>query len=319
MVKAPFKKLFFISFLFLPLIITACLNKPYLRHEVAQRIGSPAFMIKRTIPADPFLLTVYERMHQRHAPANVYIEGDGMNWLSPSTKSLDPTPTNPVALHLAAHDKAKNVVWMARPCQYTKLLDEGKACDNDYWTGARYAPEVITSMNNALNEIKRRYNITEFNLIGFSGGGAVAAILAATRDDITSLRTVAGNLDHEMHSQYHNVTPLYGSLNAIDYAHDLADMPQHHFIGGQDEIVPPAILHSYLQAIGPSNCVHYSFIQEAEHEAGIVEKWPTLLNEDIACEGIAVDAAGEFEANVPMHYKPAPAFKGVTRPSPSKP
>ncbi len=269
------------------LLLTACANIPRVfdqPDDVAQRIAAPAWMIPRTIPADPFELTAYERMHTRGAPANIYIEGDGKAWLSKHKISGDPTPTNPVALHLAAYDKSENIAWLARPCQYTKLIDDTKLCHNSYWTNKRFAPEVLESYNAALDNIAAKYDITEFNIIGFSGGANIAAILAAERSDVVSLRTVAGNLDHVAHSNYHRVSILQGSLNAVDYADKLRKIPQHHFIGGQDNVVPSAIIQSYLQAVGEGQCIKYSFVQEAGHESGWVNKWPELLRIPMSCK-----------------------------------
>jgi len=299
-------------------LLAACTEMP-IRRDIAHRVAAPAFMVERTIPAEPFELTAFERMHTRDAPANIYIEGDGKAWLSKSKISRDPTPTNPVALHLAAYDKADNVGWLARPCQFTKLLDESKPCPNSYWTNKRFAPEVITAYHAALDNIAAKYDITEFNLIGFSGGANIAAILAAQRDDVVSLRTVAGNLDHVAHSNYHKVSILEGSLNAVDYAEQLRNVPQHHFIGGQDNVVPPAILNSYLQALGETPCLRYSFIQEAEHEAGWVDKWPKLLQIPMSCERAADEPAElpirNFDQWDPSEYSP----KRVLREIPAKP
>ncbi|MCC7304870.1 MAG: hypothetical protein IT558_01270 [Alphaproteobacteria bacterium] len=257
----------------------------FLREETVNRLARPVFMNDRVIPAGNFALTAYERMHKRYAPADVYIEGDGRAWLGKSTPSMDPTPRNPVALHLATRDQASNVVWLARPCQYTKMVNESTPCDQGYWTNRRFSPEVLDAYNGALDEIKKRYDIEGFNLIGYSGGGAIAAILAAQRHDILSLRTVAGNLDHKAHSVYHNVSYMTGSLNPPDYAEKLRTIPQVHFIGGQDEVIPPAVLESYLQAVEPSNCIQYQFIQEASHDEGWVDKWPEFLNVKPACRG----------------------------------
>ncbi len=264
--------------------LTGCMASTIeMREEIATRIASPAFMNKREIPAGPFVLTAYERMHEHQAPATIYIEGDGLAWVSKTRRSLDPTPKNPVSLHLASRDKAENVVYLARPCQYSKLVEQNKACDSAYWTNKRFAPEVMKSFNEALDDIKRRYDITGFNLVGFSGGGAVASILAAQRSDVLSLRTVAGNLDHRAHSTYHHVSYLEDSLNPPDYAAKLRNIPQYHFIGGQDVIVPPAILHSYLQALGPTHCVKYELVQDASHDEGWVNKWPELLAKTPEC------------------------------------
>ena len=283
-----------------------------MRKEVAQRIAAPSWMVERQIPAGPFSLTAYERMHTHNAPADIYIEGDGLSWMSKSRASLDPTPKNPVALHLSSRDKADNVAWLARPCQYSGLLDETKPCDNTYWTDKRYSEEVIAAYNTALDEIRARYDIEGFNLVGFSGGGTIAAILAGQRDDVLTLRTVAGNLDHRAHSAFHQVSFLEGSLNPSDYAAKLATIPQVHFIGGQDEVVPPAILHSYLQSVGQSNCVDYKFIQEAAHEEGWVDKWPELLQITPECTGPAEEINVYEDLDIPE-----PEFE--FRETPSKP
>ena len=282
------KSLLRVSTAFALLAAAACAGAP-LKDDIANRLASPVWMVERQIPAGPFNLTVYERMHTRYAPADIYIEGDGQAWLSNTRLSLDPTPANPVALHLATRDKSDNLVWMARPCQYSGLIEKETPCDATYWTDKRFAPEVLAAYNAALDEIKQRWNIESFNLIGFSGGGAIASILAAQRSDVASLRTVAGNLDHQTHSAYHNVSTLDGSLNPPEFAAKLASVPQVHFIGGQDEVVPPAVLHSYLQAVGDSSCVQYKFIQEAQHEQGWVDKWPELLAIAPVCTGPAME------------------------------
>lgn len=264
--------------------LTACGGSPEMREQVAKRIASPAWMVKREIAAGPFSLTAHERMHQNHAPATVYIEGDGLAWLSRNEASLDPTPKNPLALNLAAMDKSPNVAYLARPCQYSRMVDKTAACPLKYWTGERFSPEVLEAMNSALENMKRQYDITEFHLVGFSGGGNIAALLAAKRSDVKSLRTVAGNLDHRTHSEYHNVSYLKDSLNAIDIAGQLADMPQRHFVGGQDKIVPPSLSAKFVQALGSDRCADITLVQEADHDIGWAEKWPELLKMPVACK-----------------------------------
>lgn len=221
--------------------------------ETARRLAHAAWMVEREIPAAPFALTAYERMHERHTTANLYIGGDAEKR----------APANPVALHMATKDNAKNVVYLARPCDYSGMLD-GSECGEEYRTDRRFAPEVIRAYDAALTNISRKYNITGFHLIGYDGGAVIATELAKRRKDILSLRTVAGQLGQIVNPQA------------------LAGLPQHHFIGGQDEMVSPAQLHSYLQA-SQSGCVNHSFVQENEHEKGWAEKWPELLAKDVTC------------------------------------
>ena len=290
------------------LALSGCFTAPYLKEEAAARIAAPAWMIERQIDTGLYSLTAFERMHERGEDANIYIEGDGTVWTQEHVRSLNPTPMNPVALHMAAHDNAVNVAYLARPCQYSDMSDPETPCPQSTWLEGRYSNKVITAMSTAIDEIKLRYDIDQVNLIGYGGGGAIAAILAATRDDVTSLRTVAGNMDHEAYTAMHGLQPLTESLNPVDYTAKLKYIPQHHYFGGQDEIMQPAILHSYLQALGETNCVEHTFIQEAEHEAGWVEKWPSLLQDLPSCEGPAREYSFEIEEPVFME-----------RPRPSKP
>ncbi|MGB4057059.1 MAG: hypothetical protein WBK77_03130, partial [Alphaproteobacteria bacterium] len=256
-------------------------GKPYFREEVTDRLAHPVWMVEREIPAGMFGLTAYERMHEHNAPATIYIEGDGLLTADFRMESKNPTPRNPVSLHLATKDKSENLAWIARPCQYYGI----EGCDPAFWGQKRFSPEVLNGYNLALDEMKKRYDIKGFHLVGFDGGGAIAALLAAERNDILSLRTVAATLDTNIYASENKIAPLTGSLNPVDVASKLTGLPQTHYIGGQDKIISPAALHSYLQALGPSNCVQYRFIQEAEHEQGWVEKWPELLAALPTCTG----------------------------------
>lgn len=278
-----------------------------MRDQVASRIARPAFMVPRIVPAGPFNLTAWERMHTHRAPATVYIEGDGIAWVSSRTKSLDPTPKNPVALHLAAMDKSENLAWLARPCQFSGWTGAGP-CPDTYWTGGRTAPEVLSAYHAALDNIKAMYDVTAFHLVGYSGGAAVAALVAAQRTDVLSLRTVAGNLDYATFSQIHGVSPLTDSLDPVSVAPRLARLPQRHFIGGQDRIVPPAIFSSWKQASGPGGCVRSVLIAQNDHESGWVEKWPELLALPVNCD----------ESSPPVRGTAPPAFydAGKTRTPP---
>lgn len=262
-------------FILSSLVLCGCIAQsyPYLKTETAQRIATPAWMIKRNVVAPPFNLRAYERMHERGGVANLYIEGDTL-----SIKGT--TPSNPIGLHLASKDKASNVVYLARPCQYTSSISN--KCDSKHVTTEQFSEEVIESYNTALNDIARRYDITSFNLIGHSGGGAIASLLAAKRHDILSVRTIAGVIDHTAYSAI-NGADYSGSINPASEASALSKIPQYHFIGGQDTIIPPAVLHSYLQSMPPTHCVQSMLIQENGHTSGWVNRWPELLKLPVNC------------------------------------
>ena len=299
------------------LALSGCIatTLPYMRAETAQRIASPAWMIKRDIAATTYLLRSYERIHDRGGVANLYIAGDGSVSTSVEEWELNPTPKNPIALHLASKDRADNVIFIARPCQYTAMLSKGDVCDESIWKDKRFSAEVIASFDKALDDIATRYDIRGFNLIGYSGGAAIATLLTTKRTDILSIRTVAGILDHETHSAVSGAPILSGSLNPVKEASTLTRMPQYHFIGGQDDYVPPAVLHSYLQAMPPTNCVQTMLVQEASYDEGWVNKWPELLELPVTCYNTA-PAADFGETTSPPPPK-TPAF--TVREKPAKP
>jgi hypothetical protein len=291
----------------------AMASLPYVKEETAQRLAAPAWMVKRDISANDFTLRAYERIHARGAYANIYIEGDGE-----TSGSYGPTPKNPVALHLATKDKAENVIYIARPCQYMMVQDNAAPCDEAFWKDARYSADVLDAYNTALDNIVKRYNISGFNFIGYDGGGTIATLLAAQRADAISLRTVAGILDHKTYTDLHTMPALDGSLNPITQSGNLTRVPQFHFIGGQDNIVPPAILQSYLQSAPTSHCVQSMMVQEASHDTGWVDKWPELLALPVTCySGNAANDFSQYDLSSPL--VPETGVDGEPMPSAPKP
>ena len=255
------------------------------RTKTAQHIAANAQLQERQITAEPFILTVFERTDKPGAPATIYIEGDGLAWLSRQEPSLNPTPNDPLALRLAAEDPGDNVIYMARPCQFSGLSNVSAICPKEYWTSQRLSPEELQSDNVALDAIKVRYRLTGFNLVGYSGGGGVAALLAGMRGDVLSLRTVAGNLDPVLFSQLHRISkPAADTLSPLSVAAKTAHIPQQHFVGGKDAIVSLDIVQSFRRAVGTSYCVRTTKIENASHNEGWVNVWRELLRAPLDCK-----------------------------------
>jgi hypothetical protein len=260
------------------LMLAGCQAMPSERLAKARGLAEAGRMVERDIEVPPFVLRSYARISDpASGSARLYIEGDGLAWLSRSRPSPDPTPINPVALSLAKADPAPNVIWLARPCQYHR----GEPCPSHYWQAARFAPEVIAAMSSATDELKRIHDIRRLELVGFSGGGAMALLLAARRNDIISVRTVAGNLDTEAFARLHQVSPMSASLNPAASARRIAAVPQRHFVGTQDKIVPVNIYRSYSAAAGPTATASLALVAGASHEDGWVERWPELVAERV--------------------------------------
>ena len=159
-----------------------------------------------------------------------------------------------------------------RPCQFEALAAQG--CEPAVWTSRRYGPANLSLMSKALSELKREHE--ELLLIGFSGGGVMAALLAATRDDVRGLITIAANLDTRAWTQHHRVSPLTGSLNPASFGRRLAAVPQVHLAGGADPVVAPGILKAYLDAIGLPAAGHSLLRPTFDHSCCWVDDWETL-------------------------------------------
>ena len=207
----------------------------------------------------------------------VYIEGDGFAWISGSQPSDDPTPREPVALQMALAQPQGEAAYLARPCQYTMGSSaSARVCAQRYWTDERFAPQVIHAESQALDELKRRRGASRLILVGYSGGGAVAALLAARRTDVDALVTVAGNLDHRAWAGLHGARPLQGSLNPIDEAHKLVHLAQWHLAGAQDRVVPPQIARSFVERLGAAPMAVLAVEPGFDHACCWAREWPRL-------------------------------------------
>ena len=284
-------------------LLAGCLTMyPPMREETAKRIAMPVFMYHRTIDSQPFQIRAFERVHAEGEIAHLYIaEGNGP-WRT-QTDALDPTPKNPVSLKLASEDGSPNVIYLGQPCQYMKAF-EGTQCDKKYWTTHNFSPEVLDAYNSAIDEIKRRYRIPEFHIIGHDTGGTIASLIAAERGDILSLRTVAGVLDTETYAKIQGFTPSDDSANPADLAEKLQYVPQRHFIGRDDLEVTSAVHHKYALKINNDNCMNVSFVDNASHDEGWQSRWPSMLSEPVECKS---------NVDVPYSEQRSKGVKGKTK------
>lgn len=262
------------------LFLAGCLTVPSSseRRETADLLAREHGFTKLTVRTAPFILTAYEKLEKPGDPVRIYIEGDGYAFVTRNRVSWDPTPREPLAFKLAVRDPSPNIVYLARPCQYTSH-DRDTACDFPYWTTARFSGEVIRSMDMAVDAFVKKASASGVELVGYSGGGAVAVLVAARRSDVRSIRTVAGNLDPEAVNEYHDASPLDGSLDPMTVAGAVGRIPQVHFTGTEDEIVPPFIADHFSEKAGADACLEIVEVPGASHQEGWTAAWPRLLNE----------------------------------------
>lgn len=201
----------------------------------------------------------------------MYIEGDGLPWLRSDLVSSDPTPRTPLMLRMMAQD-TEPAIYLGRPCYFG--FAQTQPCTPWWWTDGRFAPEVVDSMAAALARLMSTHKDAAVVLIGHSGGGALAMLLAIRPIKITAVVTLAGNLDTEAWTQLHQFSDLSDSLNPALMTTLDQRITQLHFQGGRDQNMPPALV-SRFAARQPH--AHFKVYPKLDHRCCWEEKWPEIL------------------------------------------
>lgn len=237
-------------------------------------------MEKVLVKGGDFWITTYQKITDKNAPYVFYIEGDGAAYMGKYRISTNPTPRRQMFINLASMDTRPNVIYVARPCQYTPIDMNPKCLSNQYWSNKRMSEDSIFSLNEVVNSINNRQ---KFSLVGISGGGGVAVLIAARNPTmVRDIITLAGNIDHIAFTEHHNVTPMIGSLNPIDYTDKIRNIPQLHVSGGKDRIIPPFIADKFVQK-AHSPCVKQRIFEKITHDNGWKEIWEYLYTAPLTC------------------------------------
>ena len=198
----------------------------------------------------------------------IYIEGDGFSWVDRFTISSDPTPTDPVAFKLALMDKNENVIYLARPCQY----EWSDTCNKEIWTISQYSSVVLKSYNEIISHLSKTYK--EIHLVGYSGGAGIAMYLGSTNNSsIKSIRTIAGNINHNELSKILEISRLRKSINFYTIEKKITEIPQIHYYGLEDKTVPNLLQTSYKKRNSNNNCVKIKAVGNASHGKGWLNYW----------------------------------------------
>lgn len=231
----------------------------------------------RVLPTTPFPLQAVLPRRIEGDSLRVYLEGDGYAWATTTQPSLDPTPRDLLVARLATLDP-QGAVYLARPCQFVEHPD----CKPLLWTDQRFSRTVLDSLHAALDQLKRRYGVTRLELVGYSGGGALALLLAAERDDVRGVQTLAGNLHPGAWVAHHRLTPLTGSLEPLGYRERLRQVPQRHLTGRRDKVVPPHLAQRYAERLGMAACLEIHTV-DASHSDDWEAAWQEFRQRPLTC------------------------------------
>lgn len=210
------------------------------RKDIANKLIKESGYESSVISSRPFkLFSSYKiAANQKHNTITIVIEGDGYSWVNRHTVSDDPTPKDPVGLKIASSIE-EPAVYLARPCQYVS----DPMCNQSVWSSHRFSSSVIQSYMDAFNQLKVEYNNSDFHVVAYSGGAFIALVLAAQRDDISKVSTVAGVLDPNAWTDFHDISALSHNYVVDDLMEHSGHVDFNHMCGGKDDIVPCS--HAY--------------------------------------------------------------------------
>ncbi len=249
-------------------LLYGCVVSPTERAEgLARRAGASMSLIHGT----DFDHVVYSRgFDVNSATLHIYFSGDGTPWLHRTQIANDPTPRDPVALRLMLEDTSPSI-FLGRPC-YSGTNDALK-CEAELWTNARYSDAVVESMAIALSHLIAPSLASRIVLLGYSGGGVLAVLVANRVARIDTVVTVGANLDTHAWTALHGYSELDKSVNPSGET-IRGSLSQIHLVGENDHNVPPSIVMMFAE--GRPN-VEVRVISGFDHHCCWVKAWPELL------------------------------------------
>jgi hypothetical protein len=211
---------------------------------------------------------------------HLYLDGDGRPFVNRTHVARDPTSRDPLTLRLMEQDP-NPAVLLGRPCYYGL----GGPCEPRLWTTGRYGETVVQSMVAAARAVIRERAPRVVVLIGYSGGGTLAVLMAEQMPEVAAVMTVAANLDIDAWTRLHGYSPLAESTNPVKLNDPRNDLVHLHFAGGRDANVPPQI-HEAARARFPGG--RFFVLADHDHRCCWTDTWPERLADlDAALAGNA--------------------------------
>jgi len=251
--------------LLLLVTLTACSSAVIRLNQQAQSYGFAAV----TSNADGFVIQSFHHpAADSTQPLHVYLEGDGSPWENGWVPAAEPTTRASVMLPLMAMDPAPSLN-LGRPCYNGHAGDAG--CSAELWTDGRYGEQIVAAMAKVLKDFSAERNYRKLVLIGHSGGGTLALLLAERLPQTVAVVTLAGNVDIDLWADYHGYPRLSRSLNPA--SRPTTGIREWHLLGNRDRQIPPQLFQDSLQRRPHSSVENI----DADHSQGWQAVWPNLL------------------------------------------
>ena len=194
-----------------------------------QTVQVPQRYQYKEIQTPSFTLAAWVKEDSKTAPFHIYIEGDGRAYTNSGFPSKNPTPKSQLMRQMAFADKAPNVAYIARSCQFVR----DSVCTQEDWTIARFSPRAVVSMATAIKKVS---GLRPVKIFAYSGGALLSGLVIVNYPEIKVKKwtTYAGLLNHSSWTQYKRLAPLTKSLDLIQ----LPLVPQMHYAGKKDKVIP---------------------------------------------------------------------------------
>lgn len=231
-------------------------------------LARSAELTRTTFDANGLRMLIYMRKGASSDRLVVFLEGDGIPWQRGIVPSEDPTTGHPLALQLAMQTPGA-IAYVSRPC-YQRVLSE--RCTPALWTSARYSEDVVTAMAQAVLHAQRQSNARALVLVGYSGGGTLAVLIAERLPEVAAVITIGANLDLEAWADHHRYLPLEDSLDpaSSEREHPWREL---HLLGGNDTVVPSTTTDRYFARYPQAE---RWMLAEHGHVCCWLREWPEL-------------------------------------------
>ena len=202
---------------------------------------------------------------------HVYLDGDGTP-VHRGEPENDPTSRNTLMLGLLALDPGP-AVYVGRPCYHGMV--KARECTNELWTIARYSDSVVSSLVAVVNTIADERGKPNITLLGLSGGGTLAFLLAERIPDTYAVVTIGANFDIDAWADYHGYARLTASLNPATRPPLPDAVLQRHYVGSRDRIVPTSLALASFRSHG----IRPIIVKGYDHMCCWTRLWPSILKE----------------------------------------
>lgn len=221
------------------------------------------------VAGSAFKHVLYAKSGNINSHLHIYLDGDGTPWIA-GRPADDPTPRDLLVLTLMALDPAP-AVYVGRPCYHGFAAENG--CPSRLWLSERYSAEVVFSLAAVVAKLIDRKGVSKIVWFGYSGGGALAVLLAPRFSQTQAVVTIAANLDTQAWAKYAGAD-LIESLNPASGPPLPHTIRQYHYAGSKDGVVPPALMIKAAEKLGSRLIV----IPDYGHVCCWRALWPTLLD-----------------------------------------